>query len=176
MWKEISLSLSKTYDTSSRPRKSIVLFNPSTNLFNHSTICIICIIYQIQDGKKYLKLRAQITFSPLPPKKRVMHFSSLERKKWKKSFFHHCSNINKFPPYSVKKKKKKIKSLKAISRSHKKTTRANNRNGPEEAGGGIFIFFFSPPFFYSFFFFERERNDRVADWNANRAEVISVYT
>lgn len=27
-----------------------------------------------------------------------------------------------------------------------------------------------------FFFRERERNDRVADWNANRAEVISVYT
>lgn len=175
MWKEISLSLSKTYDTSSRPRKSIVLFNPSTNLFNHSTICIICIIYQIQDGKKYLKLRAQITFSPLPPKKRVMHFSSLERKKWKKSFFHHCSNINKFPPYSVKKKKKKSSRWKlyreAIKKQREPIIEMVQRKLVAE-----FLFFFFSPFFLFFFFFERERNDRVADWNANRAEVISVYT
>lgn len=53
-----------------------------------------------------------------------------------KKFFNRCSNTNKFPPYSVKKKNQE-----AISRSHRKTTRANNRNGPEEAGGGIFIFF-----------------------------------
>ena len=94
-------------------------------------------------------------FSPLPPKKRVMHFSSLERKKWKKLFFHRCSNTNKFPPYSVKKKKKKSSRWKlyreAIEKQHEPIIEMVQRKLVAE-----FLFFFSPPFFYSFFFF-RER-------------------